>query len=70
MKITKSTVDRALTVLAGVASAVLPGLVDQHVITAGLATTIGAGLSAALASYHGGAAVQRRRVDPSVPLID
>jgi dihydroorotase-like cyclic amidohydrolase len=70
MSIRKHTIDRALTIVAATASAVLPGLVDQHVITAGLATTIGAGLTAALGAYHGGAAVQRNRTDPAVPIID
>lgn len=59
-KITKAGFDSALTVVAAVASAVLPILVAAGDISANHAAAIGAGLAALLAGYHGGATVQTR----------
>lgn len=67
MKITKQTVDRALTVAAAAAAPVLAILIRHHVLSPADATDIGAGVTAVIVSYHGGAAVQRKRTTPSVP---
>ena len=66
MKLTKSTIDKGLTVVVAVASAVLPILVDQHVITALLAADIGSGLAVLTGGYHGGSAVAKATTEPSV----
>lgn len=68
MALSKSTIDKALTVLAGLASGLLPALADAHVITTLVAADIGAGITAALASYHGGAYVAARpaTADPAI----
>jgi hypothetical protein len=67
VKITKQTVDRGLTIAAAAAAPVLAILIRHHVLTAADATDIGAGVTAVVVSYHGGAAVQRNRTAPTVP---
>lgn len=69
MKITKRTIDRGLTVAAAAAAPVLAILIRHHVLTAADATDLGAGVTAVIVSYHGGAAVQRKRTSPEVPDI-
>ena len=66
MKLNKATLDKALTVTVAVASAVLPILVDQHVITALLAADIGSGLAVLTGGYHGGSAIAKANTEPSV----
>lgn len=67
MKFPKATIDRLITTLAAVSAPVLTFTVDQAWLTATQATDLGGILAAAVGSYHGGAAVQRRRSSPSVP---
>lgn len=69
MKITKRTIDRALTVAAAAAAPVLAILIRHHVLTAADATDLGILVTGVVASYHGGAAVQRKRTPPEVPTI-
>jgi hypothetical protein len=66
VKITKHTVDRAVAIGAAVAAPILTTLVDTHVLAAVTATDIGAVVTAAVAAYHGGAAVQRKRSEPQL----
>lgn len=63
---TKNTLDKTLATVGAVASAVLPGLVDAHVLSAGLAASIGAGIAVLIGGYHGGAAAANRLTEPSV----
>lgn len=56
----KRYLDYALATLAAIAAPVLTSLVDSHVLSAQLATDIGAVVAAALASYHGGSIVTAR----------
>ena len=55
-----AAIDRAVTIAAAVATPVLGLLVDQHVISAVASLDVGAIIAAAVASYHGGKAVQAR----------
>lgn len=56
----KKYLDYALATLAAIAAPVLTSLVDSHVLSAQLATDIGAVVAAALASYHGGSIITAR----------
>lgn len=58
-------VDKAVTVLAAIATPVLGLLVDQHVITPLTSLDIGSILAAAVGAYHGGKVVQKRSEAPS-----
>lgn len=60
MRITKSTVDKGLTIVAAVVAAVDPVAVQNGWISTGVATAIGAGVTAVVASYHGGATVSAK----------
>lgn len=66
MKISKPTVDKIVTVTAGVAAALLPILTRHHVITTGDAQDIGAAVLVAVGGYHGGATVQAKLSAPAV----
>lgn len=56
----KANVDRLVTIAAALATPILGLLVDQHVISAALSLDIGSIVATAVASYHGGKAVQKR----------
>lgn len=66
MKITKKGLDKALHLGVAVWTAVSPLLVEQHVISPSLSLDLGVGLAAALGTYHGGAAIQKRDTRPEV----
>lgn len=66
MKITKRTIDRAITIAAAAAAPLLPILIRHQVLSAADATDLGYTFAAVVASYHGGAAVQRKRTPPSI----
>lgn len=69
MKISKRTVDRAVTVTAAASGFVLSILIRHHVISAADATDLAGGLTAVVGAYHGGAYVQRKRTASTVPDI-
>lgn len=56
----KDLVDRTLTMVAAIAAAVLPILVDSHVVTSLIAADIGSGVAVLIAGYHGGSVVTSR----------
>lgn len=58
MKITKKGLDAALATAGGVASTVLPVLVENHVLSASIAATIGGVVTAVIAGWHGGSQAQ------------
>lgn len=66
MKTSKKTLDRAVTVAVAVAAPLLPILIRHQVLSAADAQDVGAVILAAVGAYHGGAAVQKRRGEPSV----
>lgn len=61
MTISKRTIDRALTITAAASAPVLSILIRHGVLTAADATDVGAIEAAVVASYHGGALVERRK---------
>lgn len=60
MATNKDLIDRALTLAAAAAAAVLPILVDTHVLTSLIAADIGSGVAVLIAGYHGGSVVTNR----------
>lgn len=62
-----ASVDRAVTIVASVAAPVLSLLVHEHVLSSLAATDIGSIVATAVASFHGGKAVQRRDNVASTP---
>lgn len=66
MNLSKPVLDKSLTIVVAVASAVLPILVDQHVISALLAADVGSALAVLTGGYHGGAAIAKVNAQPSV----
>lgn len=60
MATNKDLIDRALTLAAAGAAAVLPILVDTHVLTSLIAADIGSGVAVLIAGYHGGSVVTNR----------
>lgn len=61
--ITKDGVDRIVATVAGISSAVVPVLINEHVISSHTGETIGAVVAAIIASYHGSAVVTKKSVE-------
>lgn len=66
MKITKDTLDRALTVIAAAAAPALTLCVDTHAISAQVATDIGGIVAAIIAAWHGGSVATAKLSTPTV----
>ncbi len=60
MSTSKNTIDRVLTLAAALAAAVLPILVDAHVLSSLIAADIGSGVAVLIGGYHGGSVVTNR----------
>lgn len=56
----KTGIDKALVILAAVATPAIALAIDAHAITAAIGADIGAIVAAVVAAYHGGATVQAR----------
>lgn len=70
MKITKPTIDKAITVVSAGAGFALAILTRHQVISAADATDLGGAWLAMVGAYHGGALVQAKRTDPAVPPLE
>lgn len=68
MQLPKIIIDRCLTVAAAAAAPALTLCVDTGTLSATVATDVGALVAAAIAAYHGGAAVANRSTAPSLPV--
>lgn len=69
MKLSKSTLDKTLTVVVAVSAAVQGILVAQGIETSDLAAEVASALAVLTGGYHGGAAVVNRTTEPSVPVL-
>lgn len=70
MTVTKAAIDKGLTVIVAVTSAVDPIAVQSGWISSHVGTAIGAGIAAALLAYHGGGAAQSALTTPSLTSAD
>jgi hypothetical protein len=61
VKFTQARLSTVLNAAASIAATLLPVLVDQHVITAAAAFTIGSVLTSILAGWHGNTAISNRQ---------
>jgi hypothetical protein len=59
--VSDSAVNRVLSMLAALAAALLPILVDVHVLTSTVAADIGSGVAILIAGWHGNTAVTALR---------